>query len=119
VKDLQDIIYYILWQDYILLIYHPPTNRREVVSPEFSVNATPFRTTAHFGYLGPDRWIRQGMRKITRSVLPDVDHLCLMRHDRRISPDRIYSRDDELGDVRLVRDRKSVGGNPPFHRIRA
>jgi len=57
--------------------------------------------------------------KITRSVLPDVDHFGLVRHDRRISPDWIYSRDDELDHVWLVTDLKRTEKYIPFHRIRA
>jgi len=41
-----------------------------------------------------------GCGEITRSVLPDVHHFGLVRHDGHISPDGIDSREDEL--VRVV-----------------
>ena len=54
----------------------------------------------------------------TRSVLPDVDHLGLVRHDGCVSPDRVDPGEDEL-DHELVSDLENPGNNPPFHRIRA
>ena len=38
-------------------------------------------------------------RLTARSVLPDINHFGLVCHDRRISPDGIDSREDELDRV--------------------
>ena len=44
----------------------------------------------------PDHHVRKGIGRCTRSILPDVDHFGLMRHNGRILPDGMYSRHDEL-----------------------
>ena len=72
-----------------------------------------------FGNLRIDYHEHQGVGNTTRSVLPDINHLGLVRHDRRISPDWIYSRDNELDHVRLVSNLESTETALPFHRIRA
>ena len=83
-------------------------NRWEVASPGFTVDATLSTLQLQFRHPGLDYRGRQDAMKIARSVLPDVYHFGLVRHDRRISPDWIYSRDDELNHVWLVNDLKSV-----------
>jgi len=94
-------------------------NRWDVASPELSANASLSTLQLRFRHPELDYRGRQDAVKITRSVLPDVNHFGLVSHDRRISPDWIYSRDDKLDRGWLVRDLKRTEKNLPFHHIRA
>lgn len=67
-----------------------------MISSEDLLKPTLSELKLQFLHPGLGHHVHQGIRKSTRSVLPDIDHFSLVRHDGRIFPDRIDSREDEL-----------------------